>query len=79
MGSIRRDQLPMAAIYAVGTLVLIVLAIRSGGDTFSLVALGVYLVIAWWSWPGRRGRHIPHAEAQAAASSDDVIVYWRPG
>lgn len=79
MASTRRDQLPVAAIFAVGFVVLAVLAVRSGGDPFSIGALVLYTVLVWWSWPGRRGKHTPHAEAQATAAADDVIVYWRPG
>ncbi|MEM9133469.1 MAG: hypothetical protein AAF962_13580 [Actinomycetota bacterium] len=79
MTSMRRDQLPAAAILGFGFVVLVVLAVRSGGDVFSLGALALYSVIVWWSWPGRRGKHTPHAEALAAAGDDDVIIYWRPG
>lgn len=51
----------------------------SGRVVFATILAVLFLVIGWWSWPGRRGAHIPHAEAQAAAGDDDLIVYWRPG
>lgn len=78
MGSIRREQLPIAVLFAVGGAVLLALAVIDG-DPFSFLFLALFAVIGWWSWPGRRGRHTPHAEAQAAAGDDDVVVYWRPG
>ncbi|MGH1488872.1 MAG: hypothetical protein ACRBK7_05665 [Acidimicrobiales bacterium] len=78
MGSIRRDKLPTALIFALGFVVLLVMAILDG-TLFSYFFLALFAALAWWSWPGRVGRHAPHAEAQAAAADDDVIVYWRPG
>jgi hypothetical protein len=78
MGSIRRDQLPIAAVYVVGAVFLLLLAIQSN-NAFGWGALVFFLVLAWWSWPLRTGRHISHADAQAGAGDDDVIVYWRPG
>lgn len=78
MGSIRREQLPTAAVFALGGIVLVAMAILDG-NPFMYVTLVLFAAMAWWSWPGRVGRHTPHAEAQAAASDDDIIVYWRPG
>ncbi len=40
------------------------------------VVLGVLL---WWTRPGDGVSSLSHAEAQAAASERDVIVYWMPG
>ncbi|MEM8923493.1 MAG: hypothetical protein AAGD35_08300 [Actinomycetota bacterium] len=78
MGRIRRDQLPTAAVFALGAVVMTALAIQSG-NWFSWTFLAVFLGVAVWAWPGRRGAHTAHAEAMAAAGDDDVIVYWRPG
>lgn len=50
-----------------------------GNAGLAVVLLGVVALFGWWSWPGRRGPHRNHAEAQATAGDDDVIVYWRPG
>lgn len=78
MGSIRRDQIPTAIVFGIGFVVLLAMAIASN-NVFGWGSLVVFSVLAWWSWPSRAGRHAPHAEAQAAASDDDIIVYWRPG
>ncbi|MEL7208418.1 MAG: hypothetical protein AAGK32_09345 [Actinomycetota bacterium] len=78
MGSIRREQLPMAVLFGLGGVALLALAIIDG-EPLSFVFLAIFAAIGWWSWPGRRGRHVSHADAQAAAEADDVIVYWRPG
>jgi len=47
--------------------------ITTAGWLMALAGLG------WWVWPGRKGSHISHSEAQRQAGDDDVIVYWRPG
>ena len=39
----------------------------------------VVAVAAWWVSPLRRGPHIDHAQAQAQAGNDDLVVYWKPG
>lgn len=78
MGSIPRDKLPTAVILAVGVGVLLAMAVIDGGG-LGYVFAALFAALAWWSWPGRRGRHQPHAEALAAAADDDVIIYWRPG
>lgn len=51
----------------------------SGQVVFAAILAVLFLVIGWWSWPGRRGAHVSHSDAQAAAGEDDLIVYWRPG
>ncbi len=51
----------------------------NGRVVFASVLAAIFLVVGWWSWPGRRGAHVSHAAAQAAAGDDDLIVYWRPG
>lgn len=79
MGSIRRDQLPTAAIFVVGAIVLIALTVTGGSNPFMFISVAIFAGLALWSWPGRVGRHVSHADAQAAAGDDDVIVYWRPG
>ncbi len=78
MGSIRREQLPTAALFVLGGVVLLAMAVVDG-SLFSYLFFVAFAGAAWWSWPGRRGRHRPHAEALAAAGDDDIIVYWRPG
>ncbi|MEM7341742.1 MAG: hypothetical protein AAF467_24055 [Actinomycetota bacterium] len=50
------------------------------GSVVGAVVFGVLgLVLAWWTWPSRRGEHVSHAEAHAAAADSDLIAYWRPG
>ncbi len=78
MGRIRRDQLPTALVFGLGLVVVVGLAVVDPSP-FAWLVVVVFGAAAWWSWPGRRGRHVPHAEALAAAGDDDVIVYWRPG
>lgn len=43
------------------------------------VGLVVVLVGSWWLSPLHRGRHVPHARAQAESGDDDFVVYWKPG
>jgi len=67
-------------VLLVGVLIVTALNFADGDiSTGDLVFTGVFVVLAWWAWPGRRGPHISHAEAQAGADDDDVIIYWRPG
>ena len=66
------------AVVAAGAAAVAVNA-RDGNVVFAAVLLAVFAVVGWWSWPGRPGSHLTHAEAQAGAGDDDVIVYWRPG
>lgn len=66
------------AVVVVGVVAVVVTA-GDGNAGLAVVLLGVVALFGWWSWPGRRGPHRNHAEAQATAGDDDVIVYWRPG
>lgn len=45
----------------------------------AVVGLVVLLAGGWWVSPVHRGRHVPHASAEAEAGDDDLIVYWKPG
>jgi len=80
MNRFRMDRwLPAGSLVFAG----LVLVSMGGLGTQSVATTAVFVtllaVLAWWSWPGRRGSHVSHAEAQAAANEGDVIVYWRPG
>ncbi len=68
----------MAALFALGGVALLALAVIDG-TVLGYLFFVAFAVAAWWSWPGRRGRHRPHHEALATAGDDDIIVYWRPG
>lgn len=70
----------LPALFAVAAgLFAIVTNWRSGSQVFAVILALFFALIGWWSWPGRRGNHVDHAEAQASAESDDLIIYWRPG
>ena len=49
------------------------------GSPLGFGFLAIYALLGWWAWPGRRGRHMTHSQAQTEAGELDVIVYWRPG
>jgi len=68
------------ALFAVtAAVVAVVVNYAQGNVVFATVLLALVGGLAWWSWPGRKGSHLSHADAQANASDDDIIVYWRPG
>lgn len=52
---------------------------RSGAVVSAVIFGLLGLALLWWTWPTRRGSHVSHTDAQAAADDDDLIVYWRPG
>jgi glutaredoxin len=75
----RLDQvLPLLALVVTGV-VVIAMSAADGSWISAAVLLTLLAALAWWAWPARRGRHMSHQEAQAAAGDGDVIVYWRPG
>ena len=51
----------------------------AGIPVVAVAAVVLLVLVGWWSWPGRQGRHVSHARALAEADPEDVIVYWRPG
>lgn len=71
--------IPSLALLVVGA----VLAWDAIEDSASrpVIAVGLAVVLAggWWLSPLRRGRHVPHARAQAESGDDDLVVYWKPG
>ncbi len=79
MGAFRADRVLPVMLMLIAGIVVVATSIADG----SWITGGVFLIVlsglTWWSWPGRRGPHISHQEAQANASGRDVIVYWRPG
>lgn len=79
MGSIRLDRWLPAVIAVVAVGAVAVTTALDGSPVQAVPVLAGLAVLGWWSWPGRRGSHMSHAEAQARAGDDDVIVYWRPG
>ncbi len=64
-------------------LIVVAIDIAQGDVVFAAIVFAIITPafggLVWWTQPGRGGPHISHAEAQAAASDRDVIVYWRPG
>ena len=64
-------------------LIVAVIQFVQGEALIGSIVLGGVIVAAallvWWTRPSGGGLHVSHAEAQAAASNGDVIVYWRPG
>ena len=68
-----------ATLGIVAGVVAVVVNYAQGNTVFATVLVGMFALLAWWSWPGRNGAHVSHAVAQANAGDDDVIVYWRPG
>lgn len=79
MGSVRLDRWMGALALIVAGMVVGVTTILDGSIAMGTVLLVILAVVGWWSWPGRKGPHISHREAQDQADADDVIVYWRPG
>lgn len=79
----RRDRIerwiPALTLLVVGA-VLAWDAIGGAGSRW-VAAVGLALLLAggWWLSPLHRGRHVPHASAQAESGDDDLIVYWKPG
>lgn len=57
--------------YVQGDVVLASLLLFLVGSLFSS--------LFWWTRGKCGGPHVSHAAALAAASDDDVIIYWRPG
>lgn len=79
MASVRLDRwLPALALAGAGMFIAIT-SWLDGSVATGIVLTALFAVFGWWSWPGRRGPHVSHREAQEAAATDDVIVYWRPG
>lgn len=79
MGSLQTSRwLSALPLLAAGAFV-VVLGVRGGNPVSTLISLALVGVIGWWSWPGRRGPHVSHADAHTDADPNDVIVYWRPG
>ena len=80
----RRDKIerwiPALTLLTVGG-ILAQAAVEDSGLNPGLIALLAILpiVAAWWVSPLRRGPHIDHAQAQAQARDDDLVVYWKPG
>ena len=64
-------------------LIVAIIDIFQGDLVFATILLAAvvvsFVVLVWWTQPGRGGPHISHAAAQAAAQAGDVIIYWRPG
>lgn len=78
MASMRLDRwLPALVLVGAGTFIVITSWLDSVVTGIVLTAL--FAVFGWWSWPGRRGPHVSHRDAQESAAANDVIVYWRPG
>lgn len=80
MNALARNRwLPLVLLALLGVFFVFNTARAGAVTAVDVVFLVLLAGFVWWSWPGRRGSHIDHAAAQAAAGDHDVIVYWRPG